>query len=492
MSPSTTTCKRIGKPSLKEILLVFLIVFAAYAYFSMETDANANSRLALVRAIVEEHRFQIDSYQGTSLPTSDKASFNGHYYSDKAIGSSLIGIPIYSMMLGLKSWLRLSAPNTSLILLLPIFVVSLFSALLAPLIYVFGRRITGDPWTSLLMTIVICLGTPYFVYSTTYYGHTLAGLLLFLAFFIWLDSRNKNQFGPGPTTLSGFLLGVAIVTEYPTFLIAAVIWLYILYVLGKSGHILDLKLHALLIIGALIPILVLLYYNYSIFKNPFTISYSHEASQDFYTVQNTGLMGIGLPNPLILFYMTFHTTMGIFWQSPVLLLAFFGWLAATKNHEYLPEAVFAFAVILVYLVVFSGYHTWWGGLAFTPRHLIPALPFFAVPLILLPKSFRVPTIILGLISVCQMFIVAAASRQGLSAITQFTSGFYRMFENSTIYNVYFANFRSQLLTGNRGQQLFGLTGFTSLAPLIITEAILLIAFFILARTPRTPRVDEKC
>jgi hypothetical protein len=246
----------------------------------------------------------------------------------------------------------------------------------------------------------------------------------------------------------------------------------------KLSQLQNWKIPVLLITGALIPFLVWMYYNYLIFKNPFALGYSHELSQDFSAIHNSGLMGIHLPRPDVLFYMTCHTTMGIFWQSPILLLAFAGWLTAEKNPRYLPEAIFSFIVILLYFVVFSGYHTWWGGLAFTPRHLIPVLPFFSIPLALLSKRLQRWIIVPALFSIGQMFIVTASSRHGLNSITHVTYPFYSMFQNSTIYSVYFPNFLSRVFSFNWGHQLFGLKGYDSLVPLFSVEAFLLTIFFV--------------
>jgi hypothetical protein len=472
------------KTDFKETLLVFLVVLIAYGYFFTESDANTNSRLALVKAIVEENRFEIDSFHDSTLPTSDKAFYNGHYYSDKASGSSLIGVPVYYLILRIKLWLHTPLPLIVFRQLLTFFVISLVSATLAPLIYSFTKRITDNYWYSLLITAGVCLGTPYYVYSTTYYGHTLAGLFLFIAFYIWFEARCKNKIGPAMAIASGFFLGTAVFTEYPTLLIVVIIGSYIVYLLWKLRYLLNWKFYFFLITGALIPLLLLMYYNYSIFKNPFAVGYSHQASPEFYAIQSTGLMGIGFPNLKVLFYMTFHTTMGIFWQSPILLLAFVGWFTAWKNPDYYPEAIFSFVVILLYFVMFSGYSIWWGGLAFTPRHLIPALPFFSIPLALLSKRIQKATILPALFSIGQMFIVTMASRHGLNSITDFISHFYRMFENSTIYSIYFPNLLSQLLSTNRGQQFFGLEGYKSLAPLFIVEAILLIIFLFLRRSQK--------
>jgi hypothetical protein len=469
------------KIRLNDSLLVFLIVLLAYGYFFTGSDANTNSRLALVKAIVEQDRFEIDSFNKTSLPTGDEAYFRGHYYSDKAIGSSVFGVLAYVMLLGGEDLLHRFVSILAFKELLTFLVVGIISAVLAPLVYLFTRRITGKRWYALLVTAGICLGTPYYVYSTTYYGHTIAGLFLFSAFYIWFEAREQNKISTLIIFASGFFLGLAVITEYPTFLIALLIGFYIVYILLKSRQLRNWKTPVLLMIGALIPVLVLLAYNYQIFKNPFVLSYSHESNPDFSAVQGSGLLGIHLPDPDVLFYMTFHTTMGIFWQSPILLLAFAGWLRSEKNPRYLPEAVLSFTVILSYFMVLSGYRIWWGGLSFTPRHLIPTLPFFSIPLALMAKRLQKWLTVPALFSIGQMFIVTASSRNGLSSITHVTYPFYRMFQNSTIYNVYLPNFLSRALSLNWGEELFRLKGYESLVPLFVAEVLLLILFFVYHR-----------
>lgn len=46
---------------IKQVLLIFLIVLLAYGYFYAQDDVNSNTRLAMVKAVVEENRFTIDS-----------------------------------------------------------------------------------------------------------------------------------------------------------------------------------------------------------------------------------------------------------------------------------------------------------------------------------------------------------------------------------------------------------------------------------------------
>src|SRR5258707_8678316 len=64
-------------------------LFLSYAYFYQAGGWNQNSRFALVRAILERHTLRIDDYQAH---TGDRALWQGHYYSDKAPGASLVAL----------------------------------------------------------------------------------------------------------------------------------------------------------------------------------------------------------------------------------------------------------------------------------------------------------------------------------------------------------------------------------------------------------------
>jgi hypothetical protein len=71
----------------KDAFIIFILLAFSYAYFYQDGGANANSRFDLIFAAVQEGRLYIDSYHDVEdTQTIDKAYFNGHYYSDKAIG----------------------------------------------------------------------------------------------------------------------------------------------------------------------------------------------------------------------------------------------------------------------------------------------------------------------------------------------------------------------------------------------------------------------
>ena len=474
------------KTYFSEILLAFLMVLCAYGYFYSGLDWNSSSRLSMVKAVVDAKRFEIGLYSQKIMPTMDKALVNGRYYSDKAIGSALLGIEfyyplsrIYHRLYGEQMPIDLFGDTTTLL------AISLLCAFLAPLVYSCVKKISGRPGFALLITAAICLGTPFFVYSTAFYGHTLAGLFLFAAFFLWFSIRTGSDISLIKVLSSGILLGYAFITEYTTALILFLLGLYILYVLWRKQQLSNWKVLLALAVGSFIPVAVAMLYNYVIFKNPFSTGYAFEAEPAFSMNQNTGFMGIGLPNLRVLYEMTLNTTMGVFWQSPVLLLAFVGWVVSFRKSGYRAEAVLTLGAVLVYFLTVSGYYLWWGGGAFTPRDIIPVLPFFAIPLAFLPRKTHLAALVLAVVSIAQMLIVTAAKSTGLKEAIEYLTyhQFEPMFQNSMIYKVYFPNFMAQSLAVNRGQEFFGLSGFTSLLPLIVLEAAILVLFFRVAAQP---------
>lgn len=464
-----------------EVIVVLLMVIAAYGYFFSGTDWNTNSRLAMIKAVVEENRFEIDSFHRSGLITRDEASLRGHFYTDKAIGSMLIGIEFYfPIYLIAGGPLKFKLFNE----LIGFLAISLICAFLAPFLYSFAKRISNSAWFALLVTIAICLGTQIYKYSTFYYGHVLAGLFLFTAFFIWFCMKDEEPLNRTKVMISGYFLGYTVLTEYPTAVLAFGVGLYILYVLWQKRSLSQVWVYLRLGLGASIPIVLLLAYNTAVFGHPFKTGYGYEIIPEFLEGQHGGIMGLEVPRLDSLFYMTFHTTMGVFWQSPVLLCAFWGWVRMGQNPRYRAEMVFSLGVVVVYFLMMSGYFIWWGGAAFTPRNLIPVLPFFGIPLAFLLRKWEKRWLaVFTFISVAQMFVVVAGSDKGIIPILDKMreTSIYTMFQpNSIIYNVYLPNFLNQLFGINRGQEFFNLDGFASLLPLFALEVGLLVVFAKLA------------
>src|SRR5262249_22930159 len=157
----------------------------------------------------------------------------------------------------------------------------------------------------------IVFATPIFKYSTGYYGHVQAGLLYFGAFTLWFDARRRRHVALPAAFASGLLLGLMIVTEYPTAMLGLVLGGYILLVLRDLGLLAAWRPCAATAAGAVLSLSPLAWYNMRVYGSLFTTGYQHHATPEFATAHAHGLSGITLPDPVVMFASTFHPFMGI-------------------------------------------------------------------------------------------------------------------------------------------------------------------------------------
>ena len=160
--------KSLSRNTIIQAILIFLMLVIGYGYFSSERDPNVNSRLSLIKAFVDEGRLEIDDYHRSELYTIDESFFNGHYYSDKAVGTAVLGVLAYYPV----RWVYVHAGWKLTPRLfrewLTFFVVSLPTAFIAPFLYLLMMQITASTTKSLLITLSISLGTPIYKYGTAF------------------------------------------------------------------------------------------------------------------------------------------------------------------------------------------------------------------------------------------------------------------------------------------------------------------------------------
>ena len=465
-----------------EQFIIFLIALTFYGYFIRPADWNIASRLSLVKAIVEEKRLAIDSYHESEFYTGDKSFVNGHYYSDKAIGASLLGALVY---LPIYELIRQPLHGPLFIMLVTVLAISVPSALLAPLLYNTALRIVKEKWMALTIALCISLATPIFPYAGTFYGHSLAAVLAFSVFSLWMEVNQFNaQITPGRLLLSGFLIGFMVLTEYTTLIIAIILIGYIVHVVRSKQRSWDWKTVGLFFTGGAIPLIIFISYNWICFGSPLAIGYANENLQEFKEVHSEGLMGIGWPNPETLLYMTIHPMQGIFIQSPVLFLAFGGFIMMQRERKFRAELVLVTSMILAYFLAISGLKIWWGGDAFTVRHLIPILPFLGIFMIFLPRKYYLLFIVLGLASFFQMLVASATMYHFFDQYIRETleQGFVFSWKTSLLYREMLPKLLHHRLTFTWGRYLFGLESwYFNFAIPVIAAIVLLIIFYFVSR-----------
>jgi hypothetical protein len=460
------------------LLIIFFITFTFYGYFIRPLDWNSASRLSLVRAVVEEGRFAIDTYQQGEFTTGDKAYFNGHYYSDKAIGTAILGIIAYFPIFELS---QQPLPTQLFIMLVTIFALSIPCALIAPLLYSITLQVVKEKWVALLISLCIALATPLLPYAGSFYGHTLASVLAFSVFSLWIKVKQFNQ----PITLkrialSGFLISFMVLTEYTTFIIATVLIGYIAFIIRKQGS-RNWSISASFFAGSLIPFILFAFYNWVCFGSPFTIGYANPSLPEFQELHGRGFMGIALPDPTAFLYMLIHPTVGLFFVSPILFISFIGMKNMYQNVNWRAEFIVAVLIILLYFLAISGFGSWWGGDSFMARYIIPPLPFFAIFLFFVPQKYQILMVGLGIISFFQMLVASATPFDyvGQHIGETIQKGFFESWNSSLFYDVLLPRFFKHKLNFTWGDYLLNIDSwyFNMAIPLIIFM-ILLIIFYV--------------
>lgn len=464
----------------KRALLVFILLAFSYGYYAHDPGANGNSRLGLTFAIVQEGRLTIDSFhdqEGTQ--TIDKAFYNGHYYSDKAIGASLLGVVFYAPMYWFMRLASFELDLRQIKYILTFLVIGLPSAMTGCLLYILCETISKSKMKAFVATLSVMLGTMCLPFSAIFFGHQLAAAFLFSSFFLTFRLRLKPGLKNKPFYLFwiGFLMGCAFLVEYTTLVVILPLVTYCVYILWeKKSPVLNLRKLVMPTLGGLIPIVILMIYNNQIFGSPFTIGYEH-LGNEYQASMSQGLMGINWPRLLVLYYLTFHPAQGLFWQSPVLLMGFVGIYYMLIDKQYRIEAMVIVFSSVFYLLLNSGYFMWWGGASFGPRHLIPMLPFLAIPLVFVPRRLFPLVIILGIISIAQMFIPLAGFIQVPDDI------FYNInslgtFAYSSIYSYSLPQLFKGYFTYNLGEKILGLKSWMIFVPNLLAILVTTGVFFL--------------
>lgn len=354
-------------------LSLFFSVALAASWFAQGGAMNQNSRYDLTRAVVEEGTLRIDRYADNTL--YDRATFNGHTYSDKAPGLALAAAPVYAITrhLGPTSPPERS-PDTFELHLLTFFVIGLASAFASVALFDLLVSLGFSHGASALSVIAWALGTNAAGYATIFVSHQFVAALFIGSFVSAYRSREADEKrSRALLALSGFLASWAVVSEYPAAPLAALAMAYALWVAG-------LRKAWPFVAGAAVPALVLGGFNAACFGSPFRLGYTQLANDHFRGVIASGFMGLQAPRAKVLKHILFGEFRGLLPMSPFLVFAVPGAVTMLRDTAKRPYAIGCVAGFVYGLVLVSAYPLWHGGAGMGPRYLVQSLPF-AVPLV---------------------------------------------------------------------------------------------------------------
>ena len=363
--------------------LIALLVWFSCAWFgSWEFNPNNAVRMFATLSLVEQGDATIDEFAPLTI---DKAQFGSHYYSDKAPGMTVLGIPAVALadrvsgqragdfIPGFENrefnrFLKIR------IRLVVVTICAVLSALAAMLLYDLVRRTTGDSEAGVVAALAYGLGTTVWGWSTTIFGHAPVAALLLIA--TWGVSR-----GTGPersrrhAVVAGLALGWAVLIEHSALIAGlpvAGFALWRLRALPRSAAVRTVVVA--LVVGAS-ALVVLLAYNLLAFGTVFRLGYS--GVTDFAGMQE-GLFGLTYPKPYVLFELILGERRGIIWVAPILIVAPFGLAMLVRNAATRDIGWLAVAGAVVPFLINASYYYWDGGNATGPRHALPAVGFLCI------------------------------------------------------------------------------------------------------------------
>ena len=481
MEPSGNKKNKIWIP-----LLIFILLLVNYIYFLPRwADWGQNARLNLVFAVVDQGTLSIDDYYDNS---GDYALFEGHYYMDKAPGPSFLAIPVYFVVKPIlhlpvvENLMQRMAQSSAfgdtlneegsglleekiyaavVQYILVFFVIAIPSAFLGVLIYLFLQDLgLKDIW-SLLIVLIYGLATNAFTYAGSFNSHQLTAALLFCGFFLGFKIGRKT-FSTYWAVPAGFMLAYAVISEYPTALIAGGIFVYMLFKLPTW------RWRTAFTASGLLPGALLVAYNLRIFHTPLPVGY--EYSEMYTDLHSTGFLSLTYPHWDAFWGVTFGSYRGQFFVAPVLVIAFLGlvlWGISRKNS---PEWLVSIWAVVSFLLFNASSVMWQGGYGVGPRYMVPMLPFLVLGFSGIPKEWLDKIwykILLGLLTAWSFFVVWVETLGGQS---------YPDWTMNPLFNYSLPNFTSGNIARNLAM-VIGLRGIPSLLPLLLFNLILIIFLF---------------
>jgi len=380
--------------------LLFVLLFASFAYFYQAGGWNQNSRFDLVRAITNEGTLNIDPFMRS---TGDKAFHDGHYYSDKAPGIGLTAVPLVAAVRPIYRAFG-GDPETYeglalLSYLSTVATAGLFTALAGVSLFTLCLELGTSYGAALFAALTFAVATPIWTLATIFIGHAFAAAMLVLAFAaaMRIDAADPSRdLRLGATV--GFAAGWATVSEFPAAVPAILLAGLAAVQAAPLGRARATRILAALGVGAVSCAAALMAYQYACFGSPFHLAYSSEIG---YEGMQQGVFGVTLPKAIRLRRILFGEYRGLLPIAPTLAVAPIGlalmtWvrLRSDPANEMVARrrraAIVASAIAVYFILLNASYAYWEGGWSYGPRHASPAIPFLCVGLAMLWTLARAP------------------------------------------------------------------------------------------------------
>ncbi|MBC8509837.1 MAG: hypothetical protein ISR58_05870 [Anaerolineales bacterium] len=379
-----------------EIKLFFTIWLVYAVYVTPAGGVTPNRYVDLVHSIVNEGRFEIDTYHENTI---DKAYYDGHYYAGALPGPSFLAVPAYvvfkgmytlvpdvlkEMAGGIQSYKTNKLPESSFYgqvdnvefflsqAFLVVSTVAFFAALAGVFFYNTLKLMDVEDIVAFPLTFVFAFGTTLFWNATWFFEQAFTIFFALVAFYTIFRMR-LAQFSTTGLISGGFLAGCALLIEFSGAFVGLTLFLYVLMNYKKPKTLFYW-------LGFSIPVMILMFYNYSLFGNPFSTPYQHLIGTEFQAIIEEGFVGVSYPRLDRFVGLLISPERGVLVFVPSTILGFAGLLIPSRlKSKHKNEAILFSALAMTALLFVSSFKGWNAGGAFGPRYLMFGLPFMVIP-----------------------------------------------------------------------------------------------------------------
>ena len=228
---------------------------------------------------------------------------------------------------------------------------------------------------SLMMAFLYALGTPIF-FRTAFLNQNL--MVAHFAFFgfvlLWNPGGSSRWSSRQRYAAAGFFGGLTVLCDYSGGIVLLFLGVYALLKQWARASRTEMWKHCLwLVLGAAVPVALLMFYQWKSFGNPFM-----PAQYYMPPVEGTevGYQGVGAPRAEYFWPLLFDLRYGLFAFAPFLLLALWAPILSYRRKNLIPlrETMFALLFFGALTLFFSGIgytrYQWVTGL----RYLVPVVP----------------------------------------------------------------------------------------------------------------------
>jgi len=386
----------------------------------------------LVLSITEDYSFKLDKYMGLNPDIFMTPDHGAHHGANP--GASMIAVIPYFVFKPLVNWIDnlysnrgresnkemtaiykdYRAPRVKFYkkvrekgwdikfglvsLITMVFCMAPLSALSAVFMYHVLSKLGFSTRWSIWLALLCALGTPIFFRTGYLNQNVMVGIFGFIGFVqLWEIGKKNEEKDAKRYVIAGFFGGLTLLCDYSGLVPLIMLYGYsILQTMDEVSLLRAIKKSFWYLAGAIGPIMLLWFYQWKSFGNPFYPGQHYMHEVDWIDI---GYQGFGWISGELLWMLLFDMRFGLFVISPILILAFIAPFLKPFKRRIIPfrEMLFIIFFFVAFLIFFSCIQytrlQWVTGI----RYMVPVIPFLfllmAGVLVRLPRLISIGIIL---------------------------------------------------------------------------------------------------